>query len=113
MQFGHGWIWTKASARCERRRPFLDFDSLTFGCATAAEVYRNRLPPLDEGRSDRTRAERCRGGARCPNALPVSRLFAGLLACRHARLQSLDAPTDGGNGTAEVRLELLQLLERV
>src|SRR4029077_3400268 len=33
LQFGEVWIWTSASARCERRRPFFDLDSLTFGSA--------------------------------------------------------------------------------
>src|SRR5436305_9565511 len=44
LQFGHGWIWTRASARCERRRPFFDLDSLTFGRATARELYRGSAP---------------------------------------------------------------------
>ena len=42
LQLGQGWSWTRASARCERRRPFLDFDCLTFGSAMPAEFYRKR-----------------------------------------------------------------------
>src|SRR5947209_20076008 len=85
LQFGHGWIWTRASARCERRRPFLDLESLTFGRATAAEFYRKLL----------------RG------------CFAALFRLRLARLQSLDAPADGGQRAPQVSLELLELLERI
>src|SRR5438067_1307644 len=39
-QLGQGWIWMRASARCERRRPFFDFDSLTFGRAMNAGSLR-------------------------------------------------------------------------
>src|SRR5437879_3845312 len=39
LQFGQAWIWTSASARCERRRPFFDLDSLTFGRAMARGFY--------------------------------------------------------------------------
>src|SRR5258705_3025778 len=53
LQLGQGWSWTRASARCERRRPFLDFDCLTFGSAMPAEFYRNREYRLSSGlRSD-------------------------------------------------------------
>jgi hypothetical protein len=40
LQFGHGWSWISASARWDRRRPFLDLESLTFGCAIGGEFYR-------------------------------------------------------------------------
>src|ERR1700756_5517882 len=86
LQFGHGWICTSASARCERRRPFFDLDSLTFGSATAREFYRT---------------------------LALGRLLRGLLAVRRARLQRLHPTPHGGHGAAEVRLELLELLQRV
>src|SRR5438270_6698442 len=82
LQFGHGWIWTSASARCERRRPFLDLDSLTFGRATAREFYRT---------------------------LALGRLLGGFLAVRRAGLQGLHPAPHRRHGAAEVRFELLQL----
>src|SRR5437588_10412840 len=53
LQFGHGWIWTSASARCERRRPFFDLDSLTLGRATAREFYRTSRLGLSSSPSAR------------------------------------------------------------
>src|SRR5216683_516487 len=63
LQLGHGWSCTCTSARCERRRPFLDLDSLTFGRAMAAEFYRRSL---------------------------LGRRFAALVRLGLARLQRLD-----------------------
>src|SRR5216683_7038770 len=86
LQFGQGWIWTSASARCERRRPFFDLDSLTFGRATARKLYRN---------------------------LASRRLVCGFLVGRLVGLQRLHPTSHRLQGAAEVGLELLQLLERV
>src|SRR5216683_4470920 len=86
LQFGHGWSCTCTSARCERRRPFLDLDSLTFGRAMAAEFYRRSL---------------------------LGRRFAALVRLRLARLQRLDTTPNGCQRAPEMRLELLQLLHRV
>src|SRR5712691_8171793 len=85
LQFGQGWIWTSASARCERRRPFFDFDSLTFGSATARRFYRTLT-----------------------NWRLVCLFWLG-----RARLQRLHPTPHGGQCPPEVRLELLQLLEGV
>src|SRR5260370_37596846 len=85
LQFGQGWSCTCSSARCERRRPFFDLDSLTFGRAMAAEFYRKLL-----------------GGR-----------FAALVRLRLTRLQRLDPTPHRRQRAPEVRLELLQLLQRI
>src|SRR5256885_2926485 len=85
LQFGQGWIWTSASARCERRRPFFDLESLTFGSATKPEFYRE----LRDWR--------------------LVRLLRGRLA----RLQCLHPTPHRRQRAAQVRLELLELLQRV
>src|SRR5438445_11543497 len=56
LQFGHGWIWTRASARCERRRPFFDLDSLTFGSAMDPGSLREASEWLPGRRSLRSQA---------------------------------------------------------
>src|SRR5260370_9343837 len=86
LQFGQGWSCTCTSARCERRRPFLELDSLTFGRAMAAEFYRRRLF----------------GGG-----------LLALLRLGLARLQRLDPAAHRGQGAPEVGLQLLQLLEGI
>src|SRR5258708_34223061 len=86
LQFGQGWSCTCTSARCERRRPFFDLDSLTFGRAMAAEFYRS-----------------CLLGGR----------FAALVRLRLTRLQRLDPTPHRRQRAPEVRLELLQLLQRI
>src|SRR5207302_9480013 len=86
LQFGEAWIWTSASARCERRRPFFDLDSLTFGRAMARGFY----GMLASGR-------------------PVCRLF-GL---RLVGLERLHPTPHGLQRAPEVGLELFQLLERI
>jgi len=86
LQFGQGWSCTWTSARCERLRPFFDLESLTFGRAMAAEFYRTELG---------------RGGL-------VALLRLGL-----AGLQRLDASANCRQRAAEMRFELLQLLEGI
>src|SRR5260370_13482014 len=86
LQFGQAWIWTSASARCERRRPFFDLESLTFGRATARKLYRN---------------------------LASRRLVCGFLVGRLVGLQRLHHTPHSLQRAAQVGLELLQLLERV
>src|SRR5207245_11450156 len=86
LQLGQGWICTSASARCERRRPFFDLDSLTFGRATAGEYYRKL------------------GACRLVGGLPIGGLVG---------LESLHPTPHRAQRPAEVRLELLDLLERV
>src|SRR5438270_13024025 len=52
LQFGHGWIWTRASARWERRRPFFDLDSLTFGSAMDPGSLREPRIPTPRADTD-------------------------------------------------------------
>src|SRR5690242_10413237 len=86
LQFGQAWIWTRASARCERRRPFFDLDSLTFGRAMARKSY---------------------------GKLASRRLVSGFLVGRLVGLQRLHPAPHRLQRAAQVRLQLLQLLERV
>src|SRR6267143_1030636 len=86
LQFGQGCSCTCTSARCERRRPFFDLDSLTFGRAMAAEFYRSWLL----------------GGR-----------FAAFVGLGLTRLQRLDTAPHRRQRAPEMRLELLQLLQRV
>src|SRR5437660_10309475 len=93
LQLGQGWIWTSASARWERRRPFLDLDSLTFGRATARKVY---------GKPGSRRG-----------TLVFCCLVLGFFGGRLVRLQGLHPTPHGGQCPAEMRLELLQLFQGV
>src|SRR6266576_2921399 len=103
LQLGQGWICTSASARWERRRPFLDLDSLTFGRAMAPKLYRKlALSRL------------VRGAARVRQASPLRLLALGcLIRGLPVRgligLQRLDSATHGLQRAAQMRFELLQL----
>src|SRR5438094_546169 len=86
LHWGQGWSRKSSRARCERRRPFFDFDSLTFGRAMATRS-------LPGGRFLRHRV--------------------AILRRSRRRLQRLHPSLHGGERPGEVSLQLLQLLESV
>src|SRR5256885_14706578 len=129
LQLGHAWIWTSASARCERRRPFLDLDSLTFGSAMgpgnstgtfAGEAGLPRGTPSVAGNDWEALRNQTRGDGRSKSGLQphLGFLAAGCLV-RGFRvlglvgLQRLHPTPHCLQRATEVGLELLELLERV